>query len=103
MSKKIWLSVTYVPGVDNDADYESRNYRDNLEWMLERNVAEQIMCIWDRLEIDMFASRLNRQTDRFVSWRPDPNVEFVDAFSVNWENLYFYAFPPFSFIRRLLV
>lgn len=102
MSKQIWLSATHIPGAENDADYESRNYSDNVEWMLDKNVAQNIMSLWDKPEIDMFASRLSKQLDRYVSWRADPDAEFVDAFTVNWENIYFYAFPPFSLISRLM-
>lgn len=102
MSKQIWLSATHIPGAENDADYESRHYTDNVEWMLDRTVAENVMILWDKPEIDMFASRMNKQLDRYVSWRADPEAEFVDAFAMSWENIYFYAFPPFSLISRLM-
>ena len=102
MSKHIWLSATHVPGVENDADYESRHFSDNVEWMLNREVVQNIMSLWDKPELDMFASRLSKQLDRYVSWRADPDAESVDAFSMSWENIYFYAFPPFSLIPRLM-
>ena len=102
MSKHIWLSATHIPGSENKADFESRHYSDNVEWMLNKNAAQNIMSLWDRPEIDMFASRLSKQLDRYVSWRADPDAEFVDAFTMNWENVYFYAFPPFSLISRLM-
>ena len=44
----------------------------------------------------MFASRLNKQIDRFVSWRPDPDAVAVNGFSLNWsEYALIYAFVPF--------
>ena len=46
------------------------------------------MHIWDRPNIDMFAFRFNRQLDRFVSWKPDPEAECVGAFAVTWSDLY---------------
>lgn len=101
--KDIWVSAAYIPGSENDADYESRTYNDNVEWMLDRFVAQKLFSLWDSPEIDMFASRLNSQLSRFVSWKPDPEAEFIDAFAMNWSDLYFYAFPPFSLIPRLLV
>ena len=102
MSKQIWLSATHVQGVENDPDYESSHYSDNVEWMLNREVVQNIMSLWDKPELDMFASRLSKQLDRYVSWRADPDAESVDAFSMSWENIYFYAFPPFSLIPRLM-
>ena len=103
IEKQIWVSATHIPGIENDADFESRNHNDNVEWMLHRELAQNIMQIWDRPHIDMFASRLNQQIDRFVSWKPEPDAEFVDAFAMKWSGLYFYAFPPFSLIPRLMV
>ena len=35
-------------------------------------------------------------------WRSDPDTLFVDAFSANWSNFFFYAFPPFSLIGKCL-
>ena len=52
--------------------------------------------------IDLFASRLNKQCLSYVSWRPDPEAFFIDAFSVDWSKIYFYAFTPFSLIGRCL-
>ena len=37
-----------------------------------------------------------------MAWHPDPQASFVDAFSISWSNEFFYAFPPFSLIRRCL-
>ena len=34
--------------------------------------------------------------------RPDPDAPFVDAFSANWSNFFFYAFPPFRLIGKCL-
>ena len=53
-------------------------------------------------EIDLFASRLNNQLNQYVSWHPDPGAAFIDAFNLNWHNIQFYAFPPFSLIARCL-
>ena len=52
--------------------------------------------------IDLFASRINKQLPRYVSYRPDRDAEAIDAFTLNWENLNFYAFPPFSVIPTVL-
>ena len=53
-------------------------------------------------DIDLFASRLNCQCERYVSWMPDPGAFAVDAFSLNWSGFKMYAFPPFSLISRVL-
>jgi hypothetical protein len=53
-------------------------------------------------EIDLFASRLNKQFERYVSYKPDPQAEAIDAFTLNWTSQNFYAFPPFSVMPRML-
>lgn len=61
--------------------------------------------IQDRLmnpEIDLFASRNNRKCLHFVSWILDPDAVTIDAFTISWTNLKFYAFPPFCLIPRVL-
>jgi hypothetical protein len=32
----------------------------------------------------------------YVAWRPDLNAKDIDDFTLCWENIYGYAFPPFS-------
>nr|CAH7752488.1 unnamed protein product [Callosobruchus chinensis] len=36
------------------------------------------------------------------SWGPDPDSFGVDAFTLDWSDYYFYAFPPFSLINRVV-
>ena len=52
--------------------------------------------------IDLFASRINKQLEQYVSYRPDPHAAGVDAFTLTWTKLTFYAFPPFSLIANVL-
>ena len=97
----IWLSAVHILGTENTADYESRNFNENVEWYLNKSVFEELVLLFGLPEIDMFASRLNKQVTRFVSWKPDPEAECVNAFSVNWSSYtLIYAFPPFSFIGQ---
>jgi hypothetical protein len=37
--------------------------------------------------IDLFASRINKQFDTYVSYRPDPQASAVDAFTLIWSSL----------------
>ena len=104
LPKNIWISAAHCPGVDNvEADHGSRHFKDETEWSLQKAIYQ---AICEKLEvepvIDMFASRLNAQTQRFCSWRPDPEAAMVDAFSVQWSDELIYAFPPFSIIHKVL-
>ena len=99
----IWVSAAHIPGHENvEADYESRNFDDDKEWMLNRNIFARVVDDLGEVEIDLFASRLNKRLPTYVSWRPDPFALYVDAFSGSWKNAKCYLFPPFSLIGRCL-
>lgn len=101
--RQIWITASYLPGIDNHvADRRSREFNDQLEWMLDKEIFRQCCEQFGKPEIDLFASRLNTQLDRYVSWNADPGAEAFDAFSQTWNKYYFYAFPPFSLIGRCL-
>lgn len=53
-------------------------------------------------DIDLFASRINAQFSTFVSFRPDPEATHINAFTIDWTGLRFYAFPPFTCISRVI-
>lgn len=101
IERNIWLSTAHIPGVCNVvADQLSRELNLDLEWMLSRQVFCRIVSTFGQPEIDLFASRLNAQTVDYVSWKPDPQAKFVDAFSIEWSAIFFYAFPPFCLVPR---
>ena len=72
------------------------------EWALHQKYFDRINAHFGVFDIDLFASSINKKCHRFVSWLPDPLAEAVDAFSLNWSNFYFYAFPPFIIILKVL-
>ena len=101
MARNIWLSAAHIPGCNNvSADALSRKFSMELEWMFSKQVFQKILSRFNNLEIDLFASRLNAQLQNYVSWKPDPMAKHIDAFTVNWSQYPFYAFPPFDLISR---
>ena len=55
-----------------------------------------------KLEIDLFASKLNKQFSKYCSYTPNPSALHVNAFTIPWNSLKFYCFPPFSCILQVL-
>ena len=105
ISKNMWISAAFIPGKKNKiADYKSRNFKNNTEWQLKSTIFSQVVEILScNPDIDLFASYLNRQMDKYVSWQPDPYSFAVDAFSISWsEYTNVYAFPPFSLVGPVL-
>ncbi|RUA04502.1 MAG: hypothetical protein DSY43_06170 [Gammaproteobacteria bacterium] len=104
ISRDLWLSAAHIPGkLNTKADFESRKNRSETEWMLDKiALREALIKLNVTPDVDLFASRLNNQLENYVSYRPDPGASAVDAFSLSWSNLKFYAFPPFSVIPNVL-
>lgn len=56
------------------------------------------------LQVDLFASSVNKKLEKYVSWGTDMEALANNAFSFDWSTLEYniYAFPPFSLIDRIL-
>ena len=103
IDRDIWLSATHIPGkLNKEADQASRVFNDRTEWMLNPKVFSDVSAILGRPDIDLFASRLNKQLNLFVSWHPDPEASHIDAFTLSWAGKFNYIFPPFSLINQCL-
>lgn len=104
ITRNIWISAIYLPGRHNmGADTRSRKFNDNTEWMSNREIFIEIVTRYGVPDIDLFASRLNHQLPKYVSWEPDPGEIAVDAFSLHWDGMCLCAFPPFCLISRCLL
>lgn len=101
--KQIHIFASYIPTKQNRAaDKQSRITEIETEYELNENTFRLITKNLGQPTIDLFASCVNKKCERFVSWKPDPDSLYVDAFTLNWKSEYFYAFPPFSLISRVL-
>ena len=94
---RIWLTAAHIPGKENvTADYESRYSNLDTEWMLNPKYQSQVLeGIAFTPVIHLFASRINKQFDQYVS--------YIDAFTISWAETKFYCFPPFSCMLTLTV
>ena len=102
-SRNIWITIAFVPGkLNTEADKASRKFKENTEWMLNTNVFNSIVEDFGRPEIDLFASSENKQIEKYISWKPEPEALAIDAFTVEWKEQFFYIFPPFSIIGRVV-
>ncbi|CAH2209141.1 jg16987 [Pararge aegeria aegeria] len=100
--RNIWMFASYVNTKDNYADEESRKINPDIELELSDNAYKIIKKHFGCPDIDLFASRVNAKCDLFVSWKQEPDAYAVDAFTLNWQSKYFFAFPPFSLILKCL-
>ena len=104
IDRNIWLSTGFVRSADNKtADGLSRTFQTDLEYKLDPYVFQQLQAKLNFVpNIDLFASRLNHQLMPYVSYKPDPSAMCINAFTMNWWQHQFYAFPPFSILPKVL-
>ncbi|CAH2217789.1 jg25269 [Pararge aegeria aegeria] len=101
--RNIYIYASYIRSQDNQiADAESRRLHPDTEWELSDSAFKRIVSTFGNPEIDLFATRLNSKCHNYISWHRDPGACAVNAFTLNWNNLKFYAFPPFSVIAKTL-
>lgn len=97
------LVASHLAGkLNKRADALSRWKRDRSDWRLNPRVFRRVDRMWGRHTVDLFATRLNAQLPRFVSWWHDPEAWATDAFLQDLRPENAYANPPFSMVARLL-
>lgn len=102
-ARDIWVFASYIPSKENSiADSESRITSFETEYSLCIKAFRDITESLGVPQVDLFASYLNNKCPNYISWKPDPGSLTVDAFSLSWSSFYFYAFPPFTIIGKVL-
>lgn len=95
--------LTYLSSRANTvADKESRRSDTEIEWELCDIAYKTIVNTLGKPQIDLFANRNNTKCQDYVSWLPDPDAFSIDAFTLKWLDTFFYAFPPFALLSRVL-
>ena len=99
----LWIFASYIKLKDNSiADSESRILPPETEWELNQEIFLSIQDNFGSFDIDLFATNINKKCEKFISWYKDPESMAVDAFTISWSTFFFYAFPPFSLILKVL-
>uniref|UniRef100_A0ABD2WJK2 Tyr recombinase domain-containing protein n=2 Tax=Trichogramma kaykai TaxID=54128 RepID=A0ABD2WJK2_9HYME len=102
MKRNIWLFAEYVASKENPADKDSRIKNADTEWELSNEAFNQIVRKLGKPDMDLFASNENKKCSNFCSWQRDPQAYVINAFTTNWSRWFWYAFPPFSLIAKVL-
>lgn len=102
-AKGISVFAAYIASTENvEADEQSRSVTINTEYEIDNRSFQLIVQMFGSPEIDLFATRINAKCKKYISWFPDPDCFSVDAFTIKWNQFYFYAFPPFSIITKVI-
>lgn len=101
--RQLFVFASYMKSKENfEADEEYRRNNIDTEWSLAELAFRKIVRQFGQPYIDLFATRLNAKCRDYASWKRDPEAYDIDAFTLNWGNSLFYAFPPFSLILKRL-
>ena len=75
-SRDLHISAAHISGKNNyEADKISRKFEEASKWQLNPKIYKP--------EIGLFASQINKQTEKYISWRSEPEAFGGDAFSIN--------------------
>ena len=103
LTRGLWVTARHLPGVLNvEADTASREFNTRTEWMLRKEVFQDITRHFYVPEVDLFASHLNHQLPLYVSRQPDPGATAVDAFQLDWSQWTSFIHPPVVLLPRIL-
>ena len=98
----MWISASHIPGTqNNEEDNFSRNFNEAIEWQLSTHFFQKIPSMLGNPTLDLSASRINHQIDRYISWKPDPKFLAIHAYSIKWNADFYYIFPPFSLLGKV--
>ena len=104
MKSNIQLTAAHIPGKQKIiANRKSRVCHVDSEWVFFPWYLYQSLNLQSfKPDIDLFVTQVNRQFNDYVAYRSDPEATFIDAFTIDWSGLKFYAFPPITIISRVL-
>ena len=72
------------------------------EWALDQSIANSIFQMFNYPNLDLFATCFNHKLPLYVSPVLDNQAFAIDAFSINWNHIHAYAFPPTILIPSVL-
>ena len=85
-----------MPGKDNIKEDCFFYIFNNTDSQLNLKIFKNITHKFGAPKIDYSASRINRQLQNYVSWKPGPETLAIYALSFNWSSNYNFTFPRFS-------
>ena len=101
---QITLRARHIPGSLNviAEGLSRRNQIQHTEWSLAPQIFKKISLLWERPQIDLFATNLNTKLPTYVSPIPDQQAWAVDALNISWKNMISYTFPPTALLPRVV-
>ena len=100
--QNMWVSAAQIRGTQNtEADNFSRSFSEITEWKLSTHLFQKISSMFGNPTLDVFASRINYEIDRYISWKPVLKALAIDAFSIKCNTEFYHIFPIFSLLGKV--
>ncbi|XP_069587298.1 UDP-N-acetylglucosamine transporter TMEM241 isoform X2 [Ranitomeya imitator] len=97
------LTALHIRGIENTkADFLSRHMLRQGEWTLNPQIFKNIVDMWGLPQIDLFATRNNRQVRAFASLNVADKPDLIDSLQYPWNYNLAYAFPPMMLIPLVI-
>ncbi|XP_069588149.1 uncharacterized protein [Ranitomeya imitator] len=97
------LTALHIRVVENlKADFLSRHTLRQGEWTLNPRIFRKIVDIWGLPQIDLFATRNNRQVPMFASLNVSDHPDIIDSLQCPWKYDLAYAFPPMMLLPMVI-
>jgi hypothetical protein len=106
LARQIWnvclktntqFHLTYMASPFNPGDGPSRRLMTQLKWRIAPSYFRHLERKWGPHSLDLFASHLNHQLTRYVSWQWDPRGLATDTMKISWPNLSrLYMYQPWN-------
>ena len=98
------LKVSHIKGTFNViADQLSRNNQISTEWSLSDKDFQKVLEMNPLLEVDLFATKLNKKLPIYVSPCPDPEATALNSLTIPWDKWnHLYLYPPTPLISKVL-
>ena len=70
--------------------------------MISDKTFKKLSHLWGKPEVDLFTKRLSSNLTKYISWKPDPGIVSIDAFSISWNYCYSYCLLPFRLMWKVI-
>ena len=100
----IILDCEYIPGKLNVlADALSRTGKVlPTEWTIAHHALQPLWDLWGKPMVDLFATKYNTRLPLYVSPVRDPQAWARNAFTIPWNGMTLYAYPPTALISKVI-
>ncbi|XP_069586294.1 uncharacterized protein [Ranitomeya imitator] len=97
------LTALHIRGENNQqADFLSRHTLKQGEWCLNQQIFQDIVSLWGRPQVDLFATRKNKKVRKFASLSLADHPDILDALQAPWQFSLAYAFPPIILLPQVI-